>query len=233
MVEHAGSQVAHIAQRDACFGISNACLASHVCCDARLQVRKPSAVSFEAATTLISTWCTVHVAFVRSRLVGSRRLLVHATAGGVGLAASEYAAWLRLRLFGTAGAPRKHHLLRCCGVRSTASSRQAASCGHSLASQLGGRRLDGVLNSLSADFISTSFALLAPAGRFEEIGKRSVWSFARAAAAVPSAYSVLDMALDVPADPDWYSAEVLQVLARRLEAVVVHGLPLRRRGIAW
>ena len=72
---------------------------------------------------------------------------------------------------------------------------------------------------------------LAPIGRFEEIGKRSVWSFARAAAAVPSAYSVLDMALDVPADPDWYSAEVLQVLARRLEAVVVHGLPLRSFGI--
>eukprot|EP00964_Phaeocystis_antarctica_P165390 scaffold145309_cov244-Phaeocystis_antarctica.AAC.1 len=44
----------------AAFGSASGCLASFVRTDARLLVRKPAALSFEAATSLVSTWGTVH-----------------------------------------------------------------------------------------------------------------------------------------------------------------------------
>ena len=47
----------------------------------------------------------------------SPEVLLHAGAGGVGLAAGEYAHWLLTRPAATAGKPHKHHALRQLDVR--------------------------------------------------------------------------------------------------------------------
>ena len=83
-----------------------------------------------------------------------------------------------------------------------------------------------MLNSLSGDLTSSSLALLAEAGRFEELGKRGVWSGARVASSAAGVR--LDvLALDVATahSPSWMGG-VLRLLASRAAARVVSGLPL-------
>ena len=209
----------------AAFGSANGCLASFVRTDARLLVRKPAALTFEAATSLVSTWGTVHVAFQRLGLCAGQQLLLHAAAGGVGLAAVEYAKWLGVAVVGTAGKPHKHSVLRQLGVRITTSSRDALACASGIARVHLGRRFHAALNSLSLDFIGLSAAMLGEGAAFEEIGKRGIWSVERARVAGLRC-DVLDMAAEVPADPLWFQQRVLCVLADRADAGSLHGLPL-------
>ena len=133
---------------------------------------------------------------------------------------------LRASALATAGRPAKHSLLRGAGVASVCSSRDGAACAVGLASALRAQRLCAVLNSLSGDLTSSSLALLAEAGRFEELGKRGVWSGARVASSAAGVR--LDvLALDVATahSPSWMGG-VLRLLASRAAARVVSGLPL-------
>jgi len=194
-------------------------------------VPKPAALSFEAATALISTWGTVHVAFQRLGLRAGQRLLLHAAAGGVGLAAVDYAKWLGVAVDGTAGKPHKHQPLRQLGVRNTASSRDAMTCAFGITRAHLGRRFHAALNSLSLDFISLSAAMLGEGGAFEEIGKRGVWSVERARAAGVRC-DVLDMATEIPTDPLWYQQRVLRVLADRADDGSLHSIPIHSFDLA-
>merc|ERR1712038_824982 len=81
---------ARLGEGDAVLGWAHAPLAHAARADARLLGRKPRALSFEAASTLPTVWSTVHVAFSRAALRAGHGALVHATAGGIGLAAVEY-----------------------------------------------------------------------------------------------------------------------------------------------
>ena len=220
-----GAQVSQLPVHGTAFGVAYGCLASFVRVDARLLVPKPAALSFETATALISTWGTVHVAFQRLGLRAGQRLLLHAAAGGVGLAAVEYAKWLGVAVDGTAGKPHKHQPLRQLGVRNTASSRDAMTCAFGITRAHVGRRSHAALNSLSLDFISLSAAMLGEGGAFEEIGKRGVWSVERARAAGVRC-DVLDMATEIPTDPLWYQQRVLAVLADRADDGSLHGIPV-------
>jgi NADPH:quinone reductase-like Zn-dependent oxidoreductase len=220
-----GTHVTQLPAHAAVFGSANGCFASFVRTDARLLVRKPAALSFAAATSLVSTWGTVHVAFQRLGLRAGQRLLLHAAAGGVGLAAVDYAKWLGVAVDGTAGKPHKHRALRQLGVHITTSSRDALASASGIARVHLGRRFHAVLNSLSLDFISLSAAVLGEGGAFEEIGKRGIWSVERARVSGVRC-DVLDMAAEVPADPRWFQLRVLGVLADRAEAGSLHGLPL-------
>ena len=226
VVRRVGGNVRHLSRFAPSFGTAFGCLAAYARTDARMQVAKPAALSFEGATTLISTWCTVHVGFERISLHGRRRLLLHAAAGGVGLTALEYAQWLCAPALCTAGAPHKHRLLRRQGVALMASSRDATASTLGAQRYLCGLRLHAVLNSLSADFISAACALLGERGRFEEIGKRGIWSQGRAGAIGLLAYDHLDMASEVPMNTEWFQRSVLRVLAQRASADVVHSLPV-------
>ena len=79
-------------------------------------------------------------------------------AGGVGLAAVEYAHWLRVDVTGTAGRPQKHRPLWLQRVGRLCSSRDAAAFSCGAATAHCGGRLQLVLNSLSADFVPVSAA---------------------------------------------------------------------------
>ena len=163
----------------AAFGVGHAALASIARASAWLVSPKADALAFEGACTLPTTWTTVHAAFGLSKACAGSAFLLHAGAGGVGLVAVEYAQWARLPPLATAGRPRKHRVLRCVGVARAMSSRDGGGFAVGAAVALSGSRLRGVLNSLSADFVCVSLALLvARRGCFEEIGKRSVWSAA-------------------------------------------------------
>ena len=228
VVEACGDGVEHLSPGYHSFGYAHAPLASAARGLALLLARMGRSVCFEQACTLPTVWSTVHVALRGSALRGGRRLLVHAAVGGVGLAGIESACWVGVAVDGSAGQPHKHaHLRSELGVRRSFSSRGAAALGWGVSRVQLGRRLHSTLNSLSADFISCSLALLSEGGAFCEIGKRSVWSEARQSGAVGAACSCHTIALDMDTagDPEWMQA-VLSLLSRRHAAGVAHALPL-------
>jgi NAD(P)-dependent dehydrogenase (short-subunit alcohol dehydrogenase family)/acyl carrier protein len=101
------------------------------------------------------------------------RVLIHAAAGGVGIAAVRLAQRAGAEVFATAGSQWKRDLLRTMGVEHVFDSRTASFAAEVLA-RTGGRGVDIVLNTLSGEFIEASFAALARGGRFVEIGKRGI-----------------------------------------------------------
>ena len=235
----AGTGAAHLRTGEAALGISVASLASVARGPAAWLAPKPAALSFEAACTLPITWSTVHAALGGAQLRRGQAMLIHAAAGGVGLVAVEYAHWLGSVVHATAGRPYKHQLVSHLGAVlgdlraiSLSSSRDGAAFARGAACALRSGRLAAVLNSLSADFISASAALLGEGGAFEEIGKRGVWSAARMQHSRAAArYEVLAIDDDMHQDPPWMQ-RVLQRLSQRAAAGVLHGLPTQTFDLA-
>ena len=112
-----------------------------------------------------------------------KRAIIHAAAGGVGLASVEYVNWMGGAVFGTAGALLKHFQLRDVQPAWLCSSRDGTAFARGASGLLASRRAHGVFNSLSLDFISASVAMLGEGSQFAEIGKRAVWSSERYEAA--------------------------------------------------
>ena len=154
-------------------------------------------------------------------------MLIHAAAGGVGLKAVEYVHWLRASTTATAGGRHKHLQLGWLGVNALCSSRDGIAFCCGLMAQHSGTRLHAVLNSLSLDFISASFAVIGERGTFHEIGKRAIWAYPRhKAAASHAAYGAIAVDTDTANGPDWMHG-LLCRLAKRADAGVLTHLPLR------
>ncbi|WP_367127517.1 SDR family NAD(P)-dependent oxidoreductase [Saccharothrix sp. HUAS TT1] len=109
----------------------------------------------------------VEVAGVRP----GQSVLVHAGAGGVGMAAVQLARHLGADVFATAS-PTKWGALRALGL---ADDRIASSRTLEFATRFraatGGRGVDVVLNCLAGEFTDASLDLVAPGGKFVELGK--------------------------------------------------------------
>ena len=105
-------------------------------------------------------------------------MLIHAATGGVGLAALQLARNAGAEIFATAGTDEKRALLASMGVKHVLDSR-SLTFRDQILEQTGGTGVDVVLNSLSGQFIPASLAVLAPYGRFVEIGKRDIHRNAR------------------------------------------------------
>ncbi|EOD12436.1 hypothetical protein EMIHUDRAFT_213701, partial [Emiliania huxleyi CCMP1516] len=217
--------VGPLAPRAAIYGFASAALASIVRTGASLVACRPAAVSSEQACSLPSTWGTAHLVLMRSRGCKQHRLLLHAGAGGVGLATCQYSTWLALQSHTTVGRPYKHRFLRALYPSSSSSSRDAAALSIGASSSLLARRLHLVLNSLSHDFISTSTALLREGGHFAEIGKRGVWSRERSQQASRAGYTVVALDDVLQQCPRWAN-HMLRLLSRRAAAHVLRGLPI-------
>ena len=169
-----GGGVGHLSVGDAALGHGFAALASLSRTDARLMAAIDASLSFEEASTLPTTWATVHLSLLAARPRSGDGALLHAGAGGVGLAALEYGRLLGSRIDGERGPALQARLPAPPRPRRRMlSSRDGAAFALGAARLLGARRLRLALNSLSADFIACSFALLRQDGWLCEIGKRS------------------------------------------------------------
>jgi acyl transferase domain-containing protein/NADPH:quinone reductase-like Zn-dependent oxidoreductase/acyl carrier protein/ubiquinone/menaquinone biosynthesis C-methylase UbiE len=150
-------------------------LCSHMLIDAGTVGHKPPNISFDEATTLPIAFSTAYYALHHvARMAKGERVLIHAAAGGVGLAALQLAQRAGAEVFATAGSLAKRDLLRALGVRYVYDSRSLAFADEILEAT-GGEGVDIVLNSLAGDAIAKSFAVLRSYGRFVEIGKRDIY----------------------------------------------------------
>src|SRR4029077_2377906 len=106
------------------------------------------------------------------------RVLVHAGAGGVGMAAIQIARHLGAEVIATAGNPAKRTLLETLGVKHVIDSRRGDFT-DAVMELTGKRGVDVVLNALAAEAIPMGLACLAEFGRFIEIGKRDIYQNSR------------------------------------------------------
>ena len=169
-----GDGVMHVRPGDEVLAVAGGSFASHVMTRAELVQPRPTNVSAEEGASfpiafLTAEFCLSHLAGMRA----SDRVLIHAAAGGVGMAAIKLAQRAGAEVFATAGSVWKRELLHSMGVTHVLDSRSAAFADEIMA-LTNGRGVDVVLNSLSGELIEPSFRVLVRGGRFVEIGKRGI-----------------------------------------------------------
>jgi len=160
---------------DEVFGVAPYAFASHARTAEYALVHKPQSISHEHACTIPITFLTAYYALVRlAQLQPGERVLIHAAAGGVGLAAIQIAQHIGADIFATAGSDEKRNYLRSIGVRHVYSSRSMAFADEILTAT-NREGVDVVLNSLPGEAITKSLSLLRAYGRFLEIGKTDIY----------------------------------------------------------
>ncbi|MFI9011034.1 SDR family NAD(P)-dependent oxidoreductase [Actinosynnema sp. NPDC053489] len=199
---------------DRVLGLASGTFGPRAVADARLLAPIPDGWSATRAAAVPVAFLTAWHGLVDLGRVGpGDRVLVHSGAGGVGTAAIQLARHLGAEVFATAS-PGKWDVLRELGLDDDhiASSR-------TVEFERRFPRVDVVLNSLAGEFTDASLRLLAPGGRFVEMGKTDV----RAPEGVD--YRAFDLN---DADPDHLGevlAEVLRLLrdgALRLPPVTTY-----------
>ena len=137
----------------------------------------PDAMSFEEAAALPIVWATVYYSVVdMGRLRRGEKILIHAGAGAVGQAAIILAQHIGAEIFVTVGGAAKRELLQqTYGIPAAHifSSRSTAFA-EGIQRITGGYGVDVVLNSLSGEVFRESCNLVAPFGRFVEIGRKDL-----------------------------------------------------------
>ncbi|MEU3752670.1 type I polyketide synthase, partial [Streptomyces olivoreticuli] len=144
-------------------------------CDERLLVRIPEDWSFARAASVPVVFLTALYALKDlADLKPGEKILIHAGAGGVGMAAIQLARHLGAEVFATASEG-KWDTLRGLGVADDhiASSR-TTDFEQRFLEVTGGRGVDVVLNALAGEFVDASMRLTVPGGRFLEMGKTDI-----------------------------------------------------------
>ena len=178
---------------EAVIGFGADCLRSHVILGADDIVKKPDSLTFEEAAGISTAFLTAHHAlYALARIQPGDTVLVHAAAGGVGQAAIQLCRRIGATVFATASAA-KWDFLKAQGIPLVMSSRDVEFKDEILRAT-GGRGVDVVLNSLGGEFIPASLDVLAPGGRFVEIGKLGIWTPGQIAEVRPdAAYFTFDL----------------------------------------
>tara|TARA_R100000322_G_scaffold117349_12_gene75732 strand:- start:59337 stop:68258 length:8922 start_codon:yes stop_codon:yes gene_type:complete len=175
IVRAVGKDVRGVAPGDAVVAVAPRAFASEVVAPATAVVRKPQALSFDEAATLPIAFSTAWYALMDlARIEPGQSVLVHAGAGGVGLAALQIARSRGARLFATAGSEEKRAYLARLGVEAVGSSRDTSFV-DTIREATGGEGIDVVLSSLPGrEMIEASLDLLRPFGCYVDIGKRDI-----------------------------------------------------------
>ena len=172
VVLEVGPGVQGIAPGDRVMGMLPSAFGPVTVADPRALAPVPAGWSFAQAAAIPIAFVTAYYGLLDlARLRGGERVLIHAGAGGVGMAAIQLARHLGAEVFATASpsqvggagsaGPRQAHI---------ASSRSLDFREEFLA-LTGGEGVDVVLNSLAREYVDASLELLPRGGRFIEMGK--------------------------------------------------------------
>ncbi|MGW7586927.1 SDR family NAD(P)-dependent oxidoreductase, partial [Kitasatospora sp. NPDC054769] len=169
VVTEVGAEVTGLRPGDRVAGLLPGAFGRVAVADHRALVRIPDEWTFTQAATVPIAFMTAWYGLRDlGGLKAGDRVLIHAGAGGVGMAAVQLARLWGADVHATAG-PGKWDALRALGLDEDhiASSRTLE-----FADRFG--PFDVVLNSLSGEFLDASLRLLAPGGRFVEMGKADI-----------------------------------------------------------
>ncbi|MER5796608.1 SDR family NAD(P)-dependent oxidoreductase, partial [Streptomyces sp. NPDC001980] len=169
VVTGTGPGVTGLAVGDRVCGVFAGCYGPVATADRRLLARMPAGWTFEQAAAVPVVFLTAYRGLVDlAGLSAGETVLVHAAAGGVGMAAVQLARHLGAEVYGTASTGK----WEATGLAADhlASSR-TADFESAFRAATGGRGVDVVLNSLTGELIDASLRLLPRGGRFIEMGK--------------------------------------------------------------
>ncbi len=161
---------------------------------------------------------------VVGRLAAGERVLIHSATGGVGLAAISIAKMIGARIFTTAGTPEKREMLAQMGVEYIGDSR-TVDFADEILEATDGYGVDLILNSLPGEAIQRGVDILAPGGRFIEIGKKDIYANANlglGALVKSCSFNVVDLDLNLriqPARNGRMLQEILQLVSEGKLAV--------------
>ena len=170
-----GAEVSHWQIGDEVIGILlQDAFSSFIIAPAEYVIPKPKAMSFAEAATLPLTFLTAYYGLQHlAKIQPGERVLIHAAAGGVGQAAVQIAQRAGAQIFATAS-PSKWEFLKSLGIKHIMNSR-TLNFAKEIRELTAGDGVDVVLNSLNGDYIPQSLEILAPTGRFVEVGKIGIW----------------------------------------------------------
>ena len=212
-----GDGVSSVAVGDRVVGMTFKNFGSETVTLERMVVPAPPGFSATELATIPTAFVSAALSFELSGLNAGDRVLIHAGAGGVGLAAIQLARAAGAEVFATASA-RKRDYLRALGVEHVFDSRTTA-FGEDILAATGGAGVDMVLNSLTGEgFIEASLSCLAQGGRFVEMGRVDILSEDEMAAARPDvAYAILKIDVLKEEEPA-RAGEILRGVMARLSA---------------
>ncbi|MFD9702975.1 SDR family NAD(P)-dependent oxidoreductase [Lentzea sp. NPDC059081] len=154
-----------LAVGDRVMGVFPGAFSSETIADHRLVARIPAGWSFADAASVPMVYLTAWYALRDlADLQPGESVLVHAAAGGVGMAAVQLARAWGAEVYGTASPAKWSALIGLKGIASSRTLEFAARFG----------RVDVVLDSLAGEFVDASLGLLGEGGRFIEMGKTDV-----------------------------------------------------------
>jgi polyketide synthase 12 len=236
VVTEVGADVTRFAIGDRVMGIFGGAFGLETVADQRTLVPIPAGWTFEQAAAVPNVFTTAYFGLRdQAGLAAGESVLVHAAAGGVGMAAVQLANHWGARVYGTASTG-KWAALRALGLGDDriASSR-TTEFEDSFRTASGGEGVDVVLNSLSGEFVDASLRLLPRGGRFVEMGKTDL----REAGDIAAAHPGVDyLPFDMTVAGDGRIGEILGEIADLFRDGVLTPLPVetwdvRRAGAAF
>ena len=235
-VVETGPGVTTVQEGDRVVGLAFGTFGSSSVAHEDLLAPAPEGASATALATIPTAFASALMSFDCSGLQAGERVLIHAGAGGVGLAAIQLAQAAGAEVFATASAPKRAYL-RSLGVEQVFDSR-STKFGEQILEATSGAGVDVVLNSLTGPgFIDASLSCLARGGRFVELARVDILSPDEMAAARPDVgYWILELDGLKERDPEQPGSALRRVMQRvaagELRPLVHTRWPLAEAGAA-
>ncbi|WP_165610462.1 zinc-binding dehydrogenase, partial [Nocardia salmonicida] len=195
VISEVGAGVTEFSVGDRVMGVVRNSFGSSAVADHRAVVKIPSRFSYTEAASIPAVFTTAFYALRDlAKLSAGESLLVHAAAGGVGMAAVQLAKAWGAEVFATASEP-KWDAVQALGVaREKIFSSRELGFERRVLDATGGRGVDVVLNSLAHEFVDASLQALGGSGRFIEMGKTDIRDAAEISDTFPGiAYTAFDL----------------------------------------
>ncbi|GAB2720456.1 type I polyketide synthase [Nocardia thraciensis] len=228
VVLEVGPGVTDLAVGDAVMGMAPSG-GSDVWTDRRRVTRIPAGWTFPQAAAAPTVYMTAWLALVDTvSLRAGQRLLIHAAAGGVGIAAVALARHLGAEVYATASRA-KWPVVRAAGVDpDRIADSRTLDFEEQFRAATGGAGMDVVLDSLAGDFVDAGLRLLPSGGWFVEMGKTDI----RVPDDVAAEYAgVRYRAIDLNDVPPARIAEMWDVLGELFESGALPPLPVTTRDV--
>ncbi|MEM8828383.1 MAG: SDR family NAD(P)-dependent oxidoreductase, partial [Cyanobacteria bacterium P01_G01_bin.19] len=213
-----GKDIGDFAVGDKVIALATGSFNQYVTVNRLMVAAKPDDLTWEEAVTIPANFLTASYAMETTTIVGANvirpnsrpRILIHAAAGGTGMAVVQLAQLAGMEIFATAS-PSKWEHLHSLGIKYVMNSRNL-DFAEEIMQLTNGEGVDIVFNSLSGEFIEKSLAILKDNGHFIEIGKRNLKSKAEITKIKPNiSYSLIDLFTTAQQQP-----ELIQSLLSKL-----------------
>ncbi|MDH5396756.1 MAG: SDR family NAD(P)-dependent oxidoreductase [Cyclobacteriaceae bacterium] len=177
VVTEVGSAVTNVKVGDEVMATAPSCLGGFAYPKGVHCVKKPANIDWNEAASLPVVYTTAYFSLIHHcRLEKGEKILIHAAAGGVGIAAIHIAHAVGAEVYATVSTSEKRAYIESIGVKAeNIMNSRTLDFAQEVMDKTDGQGVDVVLNSLSGESIFKSVRCLAAYGRFVEIGKTDIY----------------------------------------------------------